>query len=195
MPKVRQRVLSATLLQPQRRWYASELARHLGVRPSTLQRELAALSDAGILQRTHQGRTTFYQADPDCPLLSDLQAILSKTVGLADVLSEALRPLASLIRVAFVHGSVAAGGAKSTSDIDLIIIGSVRLASLASTLRPVHAQLGRQINVKLYSASEFAARVNRRDGFLPAVRRKPLMFILGDEHDLEQTAGGEAGRR
>ena len=38
------------------------------VRPSTLQRELAALTRTGVLRRLQEGRRIEYQADPDCPI-------------------------------------------------------------------------------------------------------------------------------
>ena len=40
-PAVRQEILAATLLSPERSWYLSELAAHLKTSPSSLQRELA----------------------------------------------------------------------------------------------------------------------------------------------------------
>ena len=54
-PTVRQGVLAATLMQPEKWWYLSELAADLGTRPSSLQRELAALVEIGILERRREG--------------------------------------------------------------------------------------------------------------------------------------------
>ena len=48
-PQVRQGVLAATLTQPEKWWYLSELADRLGTTPSSLQRELSALVASGIL--------------------------------------------------------------------------------------------------------------------------------------------------
>jgi predicted nucleotidyltransferase len=45
-----------------------------------------------------------------------------KTVGLAEPLRDALKPLSSAIRAAFVYGSVAKATDQATSDIDLLII-------------------------------------------------------------------------
>ena len=42
-PAIRAGVLSATMLQPEHWWFMTELARHLGVTPSSLQRELCLL--------------------------------------------------------------------------------------------------------------------------------------------------------
>ena len=40
LPKTRQGILAATLVQPEKVWYVSELARRMGVPSSSLQREL-----------------------------------------------------------------------------------------------------------------------------------------------------------
>ena len=45
-PVPRQGILAATLMEPERWWYLSDLARHLKVHYATLQRELARLSKA-----------------------------------------------------------------------------------------------------------------------------------------------------
>ena len=67
-PMTRQGVLGVTLSRPDKAWYAAELARHLGVAASSLQRELRDLSDAGILTRHRQGRMVHFQANVDSPI-------------------------------------------------------------------------------------------------------------------------------
>ena len=57
IPKIRQQLLSAILLRPDRDWYLTELARHLKVRPSSLQRHLVELVRVGLL-RSGNGVTT-----------------------------------------------------------------------------------------------------------------------------------------
>src|SRR5271170_1459860 len=99
LPKTRQGILGATFVQPEKAWYASELARRLGVPSSSLQRELQDLSDASILKTPRQGRMVYYQANADSPLFSDLRGLLLKTAGLADVLADALKRLAPKVRV------------------------------------------------------------------------------------------------
>jgi hypothetical protein len=57
LPKTRQGILAATLVQPEKAWYVSELARRMEVPPSSLQRELQDLTDACILKGHRQGGT------------------------------------------------------------------------------------------------------------------------------------------
>lgn len=86
-PKTRQAVLAATLMHPQRWWFLADLARYIGVTPSSLQREMVSLVQAGILLRRQEGKQVYFRPDPSCPILGELQGIMTKTAGLVDVLS------------------------------------------------------------------------------------------------------------
>ena len=69
------------------------------------------------------GNQKHYQANAASPLYSELRNIVLKTVGLAEPLRAALKPLSSAaIRAAFVYGSVAKATDQSASDIDLMVI-------------------------------------------------------------------------
>src|ERR1700733_6569158 len=88
-PKTRQEILAAMFGQPQKQWYAAELARRMGVPSSSLQRELRSLADVGILNAHRQGRMAYYQANRTCPVFNELHGLLLKTAGLVDVLADA----------------------------------------------------------------------------------------------------------
>src|SRR5215469_7605917 len=106
-PGTRRQVLAATVIQPDRWWYLSELAAFLHTRPSSLQRELAALVQSGILEQRRDGRRTYFKADTRSPIFPDLRSIFEKTAGLAPTLQAALQPFGERILCAFVYGSLA----------------------------------------------------------------------------------------
>ena len=149
-----QKLLSALLLNSHQPIYATELANHFGVRPSTLQRDLAKYTQAGILKMSRSGNRTYFQANEECPVFPELRALLIKTSGLVDVLHGELAPLASKIKVAAVYGSIASGTETSGSDIDLLIIGSVKMIELSLPLAQATGTLRRQINPSLYTPGE-----------------------------------------
>jgi DNA-binding transcriptional ArsR family regulator len=188
LPKTRQGILAATLMRPERAWYVSELARRMGVPSSSLQRELKDLTDAGILKTHRQGRMVYYQANTGSPLFADLRGLLLRTAGLADVLADALKPLAARLRVAFVYGSVASGDEQSDSDVDLMVVGTVSPAELSVSLRQARDLLGREINPTLYRPTEFKRKLAARDHFLTSVLRAAKLFIIGDVDALGTTA-------
>lgn len=189
MPRTRQGILAALLVQPDRTWYVSELARRMGVAPSSLQRELQALTSAGILKTHRQGRMAYFQANADSPIYSDLRGLLLKTAGLTDVLADALRPLGGKVQVAFVYGSMASGTEQSDSDIDLLLVGTMTPAELAVPLRVARGLLGREVNPKVYSPAEFREKRAAGNPFLTQVLDRPRLFVVSNSHELDTVAG------
>jgi uncharacterized protein len=183
-PRIRQALLAATVLHPDRWWYLSDLAKHLDVRPSSLQRELAALVDAGILRRRRDGNRVYFQPNPDCPFLPELQGLLVKTAGVVDTLQEVLRRFDKRLDWAFVYGSMARAEELASSDVDLMIIGQVGLAELTPALRRAEGRLGWAVNPTLYTREEFATKLHAGHHFLKAVLDGEKLFILGEPHDL-----------
>jgi predicted nucleotidyltransferase len=119
---------------------------------------------------------------------------MSKTVGIAPLLREALSPLREEISVAFIHGSVAEGREESGSDVDLIVVGKVRPSRLAVALRQARETLAREVNPTVYSTKEFAQKLSKGHHFIAAVMRKPKVFLIGNEHELGRIAGDQTGR-
>lgn len=188
LPKTRQGILAATLLQPEKAWYASELARRMGVPPSSLQRELRELEQAGVLKMSRQGRMAYYQANIASPVYVELRGLMLKTAGLVDVLADALQPVARKLMVVFVYGSIAGGHEGSRSDIDLMVVGNVSPVDLAVPLRKARELLGREINPSIYTPAEFGKKRIDKDHFLTRVLDKPKLFVLGDKDELEKIA-------
>ena len=188
-PKTRQAILAATLPRPKRSWYLADLAKHLRVRPSSLQRELAALVAADILKRRRDGNRVYYEPDPDCPFLPELRGLIVKTAGVVDVLREALAPLSERIRWAFVYGSVARGDERSDSDVDLMVIGDVAPSDVTSLLRKAQERLSREVNPTVYSTAEFTEKLQTGYGFHRGVLDKAKLFVIGNERDLAAAFG------
>ncbi|HXR77860.1 MAG TPA: helix-turn-helix domain-containing protein [Bryobacteraceae bacterium] len=189
LPRTRQGILAAVLVRADKAWYVSELARRMKVPPSSLQRELRDLTDAGILKTHRQGRMAFYQANAQSPLFPELRGLLLKTVGLVDVLADALKLLAKKINVAFIYGSVANATENSGSDIDLMVVGTLTPMELSLPLRKARDLLGREINPTVYSAAEFEKKRLSKDHFLTHVLDKPKLFVLGNGNDLGEAPG------
>src|SRR5450759_3164722 len=92
-PKGRQRVLAVLFGNPGRSFYANEVIALAQSGTGAVQRELAALSEAGLLNVSKHGNQKHYQANASAPVFAELRALVLKTMGLADVLKVALAPL------------------------------------------------------------------------------------------------------
>ena len=188
-PATRRSLLAATIVQPDKWWYLSELAHYLRTTPSSLQRELSSLVAAGLLQKRREGTRTYFKAETRSPLFPELARVFEKTVGLIPTLQQLLEPFGDKITCSVVYGSVARREEHALSDVDLLVIGSVGLAELAPVLRRAEERLGREVNVTCYSVREFRAKVAEGDHFLAAVLRGPKQFVKGDRSDLGEITG------
>lgn len=183
-PDVRRRILETLMLEPDRWWYLSDLAAHLGLRPSSLQRELANLSAAGILERRRDGNRVYYRPHPECPYKAELEGLFLKTAGVEACIAAMLAPYDEDIMFAFVYGSLARGEVEATSDVDLMIIGGVRLATLARPLREAEKSLSRAIHPVVFSWEEFAEKVKQGNHFVTTVLKGDKVFAQGSEDEL-----------
>jgi predicted nucleotidyltransferase len=188
-PTVRGDILAATLTQPDKWWYLSELAQFLRTTPSSLQRDLKALVDGGILQQRREGTRAYFKADTRSPLFTDLRGLVEKTAGLLPTLQRLLEQFDTQVDVAFVYGSIARGEEHATSDVDLMVIGTVGLAELAPSLRKVEEHLGRDVNITTYSRPEFKEKAGAGDHFVSEVLRGPKQFVKGGQRDLDEVVG------
>jgi predicted nucleotidyltransferase len=184
----RREVLALLLLHPELSLHVREIARLTGKAPGTLLRELNQLADAGLLVRKPTGNQVHFQADSSAPIFEELRGILKKTAGVADVLREALEPVARRVRAAFVYGSVARGDERAGSDLDLMVIGAVKFAELVKALASARDALRREINPNLYPPAEFGAKFAAGEPFLKRVLADKKIFLIGGEDDLGKLA-------
>jgi len=181
-PQVRAEVLRLLFAAPDRELHLRELTRQSGLSLGTLQTEVKKLCGADLLLSRRDGNRRYFRANAAHPLFPDLRQLVLKTAGLSDVLAEALEDVAG-IELAFVFGSLAAGGGKAGSDVDLMVIGDAGLRALAPRLRTAAEQLGREINPVTMTAAEFA-RDRDKKPFLRDVLAKEKLFIKGNSDEL-----------
>jgi predicted nucleotidyltransferase len=182
--KTRRRVLGWLYGHADQTFYLREIVRQAGSAQGAVQRELEALTRAGLLSRTVRGRQVYFQANVNSPIYAELQQILLKTAGLTDVLREALAPLVERIRVALVFGSAARGQLRSQSDIDLLVVGEVTFPDVARAVTGAQERLGRDVNPTVYPPAEFEAKIGSRHHFLTAVLSQPKLFVIGGPNEL-----------
>lgn len=180
----RRRVLGLLLLHPGQRYHVREIARLTATVAGTTNKELRKLAEAGLLLQEKQGNQLLYQANTSCIVYEELASLLRKTSGLADVLAEALLPLAPSIKMAFVFGSVASGKAGNDSDIDLCVVGDVGFGEVVKVLYASQAVLQREINPKCFNEDEWQQQQRSGSVFIKELREKPVINIIGNRDDL-----------
>lgn len=196
--QVRGGVLALLYGQTDKPFYVRQIARRLKTSVGAVQRQLEKLALAGLFVRTQVGNHVFYQVNQRSPVFSEMRALVSKTVGVFSVLHSFLEPLSSQITVAFVYGSLARQEEKSESDVDIMIIGKVKLDDVLIRFSGLEAVLGRMVNPTVYSVQEFTAKLEAGNHFLNSVVNGKKVFLIGSQNELGKMVGvrmAEAGAK
>lgn len=186
--KTRRAVLSLLYSHVDDAFYLRQIARAAGVGLGAVQRELKLLSEAGIIQRIVRGRQVYYQANPRCPVFEELKKMITKMVGVGATLKAALALLTDRIDVAFIYGSVARNNEHRGSDVDVLVVGKVTFSEIVSSLQEAQQTIGREINPTVYPLEEFRSKLAEGHHFLNAVLKGPMLFLIGDKHELARLA-------
>lgn len=177
--RYRRQVLALLFMQPAQKMHLRELARQTQAAPGTLKKELDALCHVGLLTSQRVGNQVQFQANQAHPIFAELQALIRKTTGLADVLRQALQSLGDQVALAFVFGSMASGRAHAGSDVDLLVVGSASFAQVVEATHAAQTQLGREINPKVMTADEWARKQAEGHAFVQELLAKPRILLIG----------------
>lgn len=167
----------------ERELHVREIQRRAGFGVHAVRQELQKLEDLDLVSARRDGNRLYFRANRGHPLFPEIHRLVLKTIGLTDVLREALKDLP--IRCAFVFGSIASGEAKAESDVDLFVVGDVTLRKLARPLAGASEILEREVNPVILKPAEFERRRQRGEHFLSHVLDSPRLFIIGTEDDLK----------
>jgi predicted nucleotidyltransferase len=185
--KTQRRVLGLLYGNPGRSYFANEIVRLADSGTGAVHRELATLEAAGLVTVSRVGNQKHYRANRASPIFEELRGIVVKTFGVADVLREALAPLAAKIRAAFIYGSVAKGSDTATSDIDLMVISdAVTYADLFALASDAEDRLGRKVNPTVYTPAELRQKLAAGNAFATRVLDQPKVFVAGSEDGLRE---------
>lgn len=188
--KTRRNILSLLFGRPDERFYMRQVARMTGASVAAVQHELARLTTAQLVVRTPEGKQVYYRANTESPVFNEIRGLMDKTVGAVAVVRSTLSRLAGegRIDIAFIYGSVASGTYEAVSDVDVMIIGEIKLSEIIPALRVAQDRLGREINPTIYPGEELRMRLTDREHFVTQVMDGPKIILIGSENDLERLA-------
>ena len=186
--QTRGRVLALLYSAPDESFFVRQIARQIETSVGSVQRELALLTGAGLIERSVLGVQVFYRANREHPAFQELRALLEKTAGVFQLLKTALAPLTARIDFAFVYGSVARGEDKAASDIDLMVVGAVSLDEVLDAVSSVEKYLRRPVNPTIYSLEELRQRLHSGNHFLRTLEKSKRVFLIGDEDGFREAS-------
>ncbi len=159
-----------------------EIERRSGFSIGAVRQEALKLVRNGLLLKRVAGNRTYYSANNDNNLYPDIHSLVMKTVGLSNILLQALEH--ADLQYAFVFGSAATATMQPESDIDLFVIGNVGLRYLSKQLIEATNQVSREINIHVMTLKEFIARKKSHEHFISSVLYSPKIMIIGNEDEL-----------
>jgi len=184
-------VLALLFGSPEERFQSAELIRRVGKGSGAVQRQIATLVSAGLVTVTRVGNQKHYQADARSPVFSELSALIRKTTGIVPELRDALVTVEDKLAFAFVFGSVAAGTARSTSDVDVMVVrksgSELDHATLFDLLTAVDRRLGRSVEPVLMSLANWTAKRAKGDSFVARIAAGPKLMIVGEADAVTRT--------
>ena len=186
--RLRLSILSLFFLRQGEEFYPGEVARLVQENRANVGRELLNLEQIGIIRsRKDQERPNriYYGLSQEFPLFPEIKSVFLKSTGAEGVLKKVLAGVKG-IDCAFIYGSVAFGKEGPSSDIDLFIIGNVRLEELSKILEKPKVTLNRTINPMVFSVKEFKSRIGKSDPFISRLIDEPKIMLVEKTDELQK---------
>jgi len=181
-------ILKLLFLVSSNRHYLREIAALTKQPLQAVQRELARLEAAGLIQSLTEGNRKYFHANREISVFPEIRALLVKTAGISELVRENLIEAADSVQFAFLFGSYASGTETPSSDIDLMVIGDISSRSLAQILVPAREKLGLEINPVIMNLKELHKKFVSDDPFIKTVLFEPKTFLIGNEDELRAIA-------
>ena len=174
--KTRIKLLMRLFFNPKARSYLRELAKEFNVSTNAVREELNQLKKTNLLKSEKNGRQVYYMANTDHALFPELKSMVSKVMGIDQVIDSIINRLGNLER-AYLIGDYAEG--KDTGIIDILLIGEIDRYHLNDLTRKTERYVKRKIRSLVLTKDEF-------NDFLPELERRPQVLIWRANEKNEQ---------
>ena len=176
-------ILAALLLDPDRSYSMTELARRFGAPLSTVHDEAQRLTRAGLLTRRDAGRSAMLQANPRNRLTGPLTELLLLSWGPQHVVADEFCDLPGTEQV-LIFGSWAARyhqlPGPPPRDLDVLVIGTPDRQAVYDAADRAERTLAMPVNPVIRTASAWQAAT---DPLLAQIHASPYLIVLEPDDD------------
>jgi len=165
--KTRIKLLVRFFFNPATRAYLRELASDFQISTNAVREELNQLSKTKLLTSEKNGRSVYYKANDSHPLFPELRSMVTKVMGLDQVLDSIITRLGELEQ-AYIIDDYAEG--KDTGIIDLVLVGNIDQYHLQDLTRKTERYIKRKIRTLTLTMEEFK-------DFLPQLQNRPHFLV------------------
>ena len=120
--KTKIKLLMRLFFNPKTQSYLRELAKEFNVSTNSVREELNQLTKTKLLKSQREGRQVYYKANTEHPLFPELKSMVSKVMGIDQVIDGIVNRLGDL-ESAYLIDDYAEG--KDTGIIDLLLVGNI----------------------------------------------------------------------
>ena len=175
--KVTIRLLDYYFLNPEAQIYINELARILDLDPKNTEIKLKELEKEGFFKSEFRGKQRYFFLAKDNPVLEHYRQIFLKTYGIEKRLKDMISNIKGL-KEAYIYGSYATNKMDSSSDIDILAIGSHSVLELQRVIVKLQKDVNREFNVMNLSLKEFAAKKKDKAHFINNVFKTKVIKLV-----------------
>jgi predicted transcriptional regulator len=169
--KTRVKLLMRFFFNPKARSYLRELAKEFNVSTNAVREELNQLKKTDLLKSEKNGRQVFYKANTNHALFPELKSMVSKVMGIDQVIDSIIERLGNL-ESAYLIDDYAEG--KDTGIIDIILVGDIDPYHLNDLTRKTERYIKRKIRSLVLSQKEYQQ-------LLPELKNRPRLLIWESE--------------
>jgi hypothetical protein len=188
--KTRVKLLHLFFNSPGQSFYVREITRKIDEQINSVRRELSNMLEVGIITSDSADNKLYYQVNQRyeyyIPLrvifgdnLTEPRVVKAAADSPADEYVTAVREIPSL-RLALFAGVLVRG---STSQIDVVLVGSLSAAKVAAVIKRIEKGEGRDINYSVLSYDEFYYRLSVRDRFITEILNGKYIVVT-DKDDV-----------
>lgn len=181
--RVRSKLLTTFLQDPQEMFYVRQLTRKVGEEINAVRRELENMRRKGMVRSEPRGNRLYYTFKKDYIFYQELLQLVAKTSGLGGAIIKERNKLGK-IKFTMVSGGFVRRKPRRKDEVDLLVVGNIVLPQLAALIREEEARRDQEINYTVMTKEEFEFRRSRRDPFLLGILAGSRIMIIGNEEDL-----------
>ena len=174
------RLLTWLLLLPSQEYALGDLAKLLGIAPSTLHQEVERLVRAGIISDRQVGRSRLLQANASNRLVPLLTDLMSLSFGPEVVVAEEFADLDGADQV-IIYGSWAerfdGTEGREPGDVDVMVIGTPERSDVYDAANRAQERLGLQVNPTVRSADSWRAA---NDALVASIKNSAHVIVAGN---------------
>ncbi|MFC2062098.1 nucleotidyltransferase domain-containing protein [Elusimicrobiota bacterium] len=175
--KVTIKLLDYYFLNPDVQHYINELARILDLDPKNTETKLKEFEKQGLFKSEFRGRERYFFLAKDNPILENYRQIFLKTYGIEKRIRDLLKDIKG-IEEAYIFGSYAADKMDSSSDIDILAIGSHSVLELQRRIVKLQKETAREFNIVNMSKKEFAVKKKNKDPFISNITKTKTIKLI-----------------